>query len=67
MMDEKFIFGMFTVSIVTIIQLVAWYLGYNGQVFAFTSLIIGLISGSLLGFTFNIKESIKDFTKNKTP
>lgn len=47
----KAIIGMYILSIVALLQLVAWYFGFNGQVFAFTSLIIGGITGTLLGFS----------------
>jgi len=51
MISERFIFGMFVIGIVAGLQVVAWCVGFNGQVFAFTSLIIGLTAGSLLGFS----------------
>ena len=51
-MNEKTIFAMFVIGVVATLQGVAWYVGYNGTVFAFSSLIIGLISGSILGFSF---------------
>lgn len=51
-LDQKIKFSMFLIAVVAGLQGVAWYLGYNGQVFAFTSLIIGLTAGSVLGFTF---------------
>ena len=49
-MDDRYKFGMYVIGIVTIIQGVAWVLGHNGKVFAFTSFIIGGIAGALLGF-----------------
>jgi len=71
-LDEKtlkYIFSMFIVGIVASLQVVAWYLGLNGTVFAFTSLIIGVVAGSILGFTFNVDRSVKDFVdqQKKTP
>lgn len=47
---HKFYFGMYAITIVAAIQVIAWQLGKNGQVFAFTCLIIGGIVGSILGF-----------------
>ena len=63
-MNDKVIFGIVTVCCVTIMQVVAWDLGFTGQVFSFTSLIIGLVAGSILGFSFNIKKSIKEYVDN---
>jgi len=51
-LDDK-TFGVIVIIIVAVIQLMAWYSGHNGQVFAFTSLIVGLIAGKLLGFSLN--------------
>lgn len=51
----KTMFAMFVISAVTVLQLVAWYLQFNGTVFAFTSLIIGLTAGSILGFSLQRK------------
>ena len=47
-MDDKTVFAIIAICLVTFIQLVAWHGGHNGQVFAFTSLIIGLIVGKIL-------------------
>jgi len=52
-MNDKTIFAIFFISVVAILQVVAWIMGFNGQVFAFTSLIIGLASGAVLGFKFS--------------
>jgi len=52
-MNDKTIFAMFVIAIVAILQGIAWLVGYNGAVFAFTSLIIGLASGAVLGFKFS--------------
>jgi len=51
---DKIIFGMYVIAIATVLQLAAWYFGHNGQVFAFSSLIIGLTAGSILGFSLNL-------------
>ena len=51
-MNDKTIFAVFVISIVAILQVVAWIMGFNGGVFAFTSLIIGLTAGVILGFKF---------------
>jgi len=55
-MNDQTIFAMYAISIVALLQLVAWYLSFNGQVFAFTSLIIGAVVGSVLGFSLNKRE-----------
>jgi len=47
-MDQRFIFGMFVIAVVAALQICAWSVGFDGQVFAFTSLIIGLTAGSVL-------------------
>jgi hypothetical protein len=52
-MQEKTVFAMFIISVVAILQVVAWIMGFNGTVFAFTSLIIGLSAGAVLGFKFS--------------
>ncbi len=51
-MDEKKQFALVAICIVSAVQCFAWYGGHNGQVFAFTSLVIGGIVGSILGFSF---------------
>jgi len=50
--NDKTTFAMFVISIVAILQGMAWLLGFNGAVFAFTSLVIGLSAGVILGFKF---------------
>ena len=50
---EKIHFGMFVIAVVAILQGIAWLTGRNGTIFAFTSLIIGAVTGAILGFTFN--------------
>lgn len=40
---------------VTVLQATAWYLGYNGTVFALTSTVIGGIIGFTLGIKINIR------------
>ena len=51
-MNDKAIFAIFVISVVAILQVVAWIMGVNGAIFAFTSLIIGLTAGAILGFKF---------------
>ena len=58
-MKDKMIFGMFLIVVVAALQIVAWICTFDGQVFAFTSLIIGLTAGSILGFSFNAREGAK--------
>ena len=52
-LPPKTVFAMFVISIVAFLQVMAWYLSFNGAVFAFTSLIIGFASGAVLGFKFS--------------
>ena len=51
-MNEKTVFAIYIISVVAVLQVVAWLMGFNGAVFAFTSLIIGLSAGVVLGFKF---------------
>lgn len=53
------IFGMFSISIIAILQLYAWYMGHNGVIFAFSSVIIGGVVGALLGIKININEFMR--------
>ena len=45
---DKYTFGIIVIVIVAAMQLTAWYIGENGTVFAFTSLIVGLVVGKIL-------------------
>ena len=54
-MNEKMQFAIIVIACMTVLQLVAWVVGANGTVFAFTSLIIGLTAGSILGFSVHKK------------
>jgi hypothetical protein len=47
--------GVFICFIIAAVQCAAWYFGKNGTVFAFTSLTIGAIAGSIFGFSVNLK------------
>lgn len=51
----KCIFGGFVIVVMVGLQLTAWYWGHNGIVFAFTSAIVGLITGSIFGFEWGLK------------
>lgn len=51
-MKETTIFAIIVIVIVAYLQSMAWLCGFNGSVFAFTSLIIGLSAGTILGFKF---------------
>lgn len=64
-MDQRFVFGMFVIVVCAALQAMAWYLNINGTVFAFTSLIIGLTAGTLLGFSIDIKKSIETYIEQK--
>lgn len=53
-MKDKIMFAVYAilmVTMVTILQIVAWDFEIDGHVFAFTSLIIGGIVGSIFGFS----------------
>lgn len=55
-LDEKtlkYVFAVFSVSIAASLQVAAWYFGHNGAVFAFVTLIIGGVIGSIFGFSVN--------------
>lgn len=49
-LESKHIFAMYVIGVVAGLQCAAWLCGYNGTVFAFTSLVIGAIAGTILGF-----------------
>lgn len=51
-MKEKTIFAIIVIVIVAYLQSMAWIMHFNGTVFAFTSLVIGLTAGAILGFKF---------------
>jgi len=53
---DKDKFALTVIGTVAVLQGIAWFCGFNGQVFAFTSLIIGSITGSVLGFSFGLKK-----------
>jgi len=59
------VFGIIAIGIIALLQLYAWYCGFDGYVFAFTSVIIGAICGAILGFTINLNGSIKDYFKKE--
>lgn len=50
---DKLKFGMYVIGIVATLQGIAWITGHNGAIFNFTSLVIGGVAGTLLGFTYN--------------
>ncbi len=62
-MNDKQQFGAILIGSVVTLQLAAWILGINGQIWAFTSLIIGLIGGAILGWK---KTNAKNKTKDNT-
>jgi len=62
-MNEKMVFGMFVIGIVAGLQVIAWIMGFNGAVFAFTSFIIGGITGALLKINLNIHDFLKSQRK----
>ena len=53
--------GLIIISIMAIIQLFAWKGGFDGQVFAFTSFIIGIVTGVIL----DVKIDIARITQKK--
>jgi len=48
----KIIFAGFVVACMTGLQLVAWYCGHDGNVFAATTGISGAIVGAVFGFDY---------------
>jgi len=50
--NAKWYFGGFVIACVSLLQIVAWAGGHDGQVFALTSAAIGGIAGALLGIDF---------------
>jgi hypothetical protein len=60
-MNDKMIFSLICIGIIGLIQVVAFLTGHNGAVFNFTAIIIGAIVGSVLGFTINLKGSVKKY------
>jgi hypothetical protein len=54
---EKDLLGLCIIIVVSIVQVVAWTLKIDGGTFAFTSLVIGTIAGSLFGFKVAKKQS----------
>ena len=59
MSDEKFlktVYAIVGILCLTVLQIIAWSKGFDGVVFATTSGLIGLISGSILGFTWKPQE-----------
>jgi len=52
-MKDKLKVGCYVIAIVAGLQLYAWHTGHDGQVFAFTSLVIGAIAGTMMGFTYS--------------
>lgn len=58
---SKRLTGLVVIVIMVFIQLWAWQGGYNGQVFAFTSFIIGIVTGVIL----DVKIDIAKITRKK--
>ena len=54
-MNDRMIFSLVAITVVGAIQIAAFAVGMNGQVFNFTTLIIGAIVGSVLGISINLK------------
>lgn len=55
---DKYQFGLIAIAIVGSLQCVAWLTHKNGQIFAFTSLVIGLVIGKILDIKYP-KETLK--------
>jgi len=53
---DKLQFGLGICAIVGCLQGIAWSFGYDGKVFAFTSFVIGGITGSVFGLSLNKKK-----------
>ena len=62
--SEK-IFALIVIVIVALMQIYAWYCGHDGAVFAFSSFIIGAVTGKMLNFTYKYKEVLKNDTNKK--
>jgi hypothetical protein len=54
--NVKYWFAAWVISIVAIMQCVSWILGLNGTTWAFSSLVIGGIVGTMLGIKISKKE-----------
>ena len=53
--EAKYVFAGFVIAVVGILQGVAWLMGKNGTIFAFTSLVIGGVAGAVLGISLKNK------------
>jgi hypothetical protein len=60
---EKMTYGIITISILAIVQISAWILNKDGAITASLSGLIGLICGSIFGFT--VATAKKEDTSNK--
>lgn len=65
---DKYVFGMYVIAVVAILQGIAWLFNKNGAVFAFTSAVIGGVAGVILGIKLTIdKNTQTPPSKPETP
>jgi len=62
----KLIIGLAGMGCVTFLQVMAWYMGHNGTVFALTSTVIGGVTGYFIGWSKKTSNSIKEYVKEKS-
>jgi hypothetical protein len=62
-MEIKWVFGFFCIAALTIIQLEAFVLGIDGQIFTATSSIIAALITFLLGININVVKANKEVTR----
>lgn len=57
MIEGKHIFGIVAIICITAIQISAFFLGHDGQIFTFCSMAIAAVVGAVLGISFQAKKS----------
>lgn len=62
-MDEKRVYTICIVLILAGLQVVAWLLGFNGQVFIFISMAIAAALGFSTGVNIKAGQDVREFTK----
>lgn len=60
-MNDKQQFATILIILTASMQITAWIMNKNGAVWAFTSLVIGLVAGAIL----NLKIHVKDKSEKK--